>query len=347
MRRISLIVLVLLIAVVVAALLAPWKVWLETRLKQEAQDRSVAVEFSIEQVGLHGITFVDVSFAQLPFTIDKVTASYSLLDLLQGQLQTIEAPELMLKMGKQRIIAKDAVIRFEQPKAGSWHMKDISVSDAPLPLLAGEGKFSLQDSFAASGTLISADKSYYARFNSDDELLVISEAAMPYKGGVISTKNARVPLKENKPTAAVLQVKNMPLDALMKLITQDRATATGEVSGMVPLTIGRDGSISIGTGLLKTASGGVISVQPEVLPSDNQQVGLVRDVLKNFSYTQLSMDVKSLPHDKLSILLQLSGNNPQVYNGREIKLNVHLTGNLIELVQQSILPLNDPNRYLE
>lgn len=76
-------------------------------------------------------------------------------------------------------------------------------------------------------------------------------------------------------------------------------------------------------------------------------MALVRDILKNFHYTNFAMGINSGKDDKLSMLLQLSGNNPEVYNGREVKLNVNLTGDLLSVIRQSMMSVSDPQQLMK
>ena len=133
----------------------------------------------------------------------------------------------------------------------------------------------------------------------------------------------------------------------MQTLTGSKATATGGVSGTVPLTIGRDGSFRIGNSALTADGPGVIALSPEAIPGDNPQVALVRDVLKNLHYTVLSLGLDSTPGGKLTAVLVVEGKNPDVEKGRTIKLQVHLSGDLLELLSQNLKLMTDPKTFLE
>ena len=58
-------------------------------------------------------------------------------------------------------------------------------------------------------------------------------------------------------------------------------------------------------------------------------------------------EVKDSQEDKSKITLTLEGNNPEAFEGRPIKLNVNIGGDVLPLIQQSILPLNDVKQLLD
>lgn len=177
--------------------------------------------------------------------------------------------------------------------------------------------------------------------------VTITEASARWNGGTLSTENAQAFWAGGKRLEANLQVRRVPLQALLSGLTAGRASASGLVSGDIPLAVDDKGHITFGAGQFKTTEPGTIKVAEGAIPGDNEQVTVVREVLANFHYNVFSMQVSGGEHDKLSILLSLSGHNPDAYNGREVKLNVRLTGDVINLIQQSLLPSADPRRFLE
>ena len=177
--------------------------------------------------------------------------------------------------------------------------------------------------------------------------LSIKSASARWQGGTLSTQNASVSWKGDERLRATVSVRQLPLDALLKALTSGHASATGLVSGELPLVVYSDNSFSVRGASLNAASGGTIALSPDAIPGDNAQVELVTSVLGNFHYDQLSLSLESDKAKQLSMLLQLSGNNPDMYNGREVKLNVRLTGDVLSFLQQSVLPMGDPKQFLE
>ena len=175
----------------------------------------------------------------------------------------------------------------------------------------------------------------------------LAEAHARWGGGTLSARDAALSWAGDERLKANIEIDRVPLSGLMQMLTGGRADATGNVSGRLPLTVYADGTFSVQGSRLAATDAGTLTLAPDAIPGDNEQVGLVRDVLKNFHYRQLVMTMDSEKDKKLSMLLSLSGNNPDVYNGREIKLNVRLTGDLISLLQQSVFPMTDPKQLLK
>lgn len=197
-------------------------------------------------------------------------------------------------------------------RSGQWQAKGIRVlqdSSGLLPMQA-HGDFSLRENPSVR----------------------IVRAVGAWGQGVVSVDNIVIPLSGNINVAATLQVKEVQLNALMQLLTNGRASASGVVSGRLPLRI-VDGTVRINTGQIQAIGGGVLSIAPEAVPGGGQQMDLLRQMLSDFHYQEFALTMNSGKDDKLSILLSLRGNNPAVYNGRETKLNVRLTGDVISILQ--------------
>ena len=164
--------------------------------------------------------------------------------------------------------------------------------------------------------------------------------SMPWNGGTIAVNNVNIPLSGTKAFTVPIEIKSVSVDALLQPLTGKRATATGTVSGTLPLTIKPDGYAFL-PGSLSAEQPGTIIMAPDAIPVDNAQLDLLRDVMKDFHYKLLSLGVDNDKKNRLSVTLSLEGNNPAVYNGRPVKLNVHLGGDVLDFVRSS-MSLNDP-----
>jgi hypothetical protein len=335
----------------------------------EAQLRRAAVaygfeqlSFSVESVGARGITFAGISLpGAVPLRVDKVTIDYSLMKLLQGDVHQITIPEVDIEKDGVKLTAQKLLVEFfpreGMKRHGLWKLESLTIAHESLPLapLVGAGEWGVEDSrIRVSGEFKSQDESQQAIFGLDyksDDLehshLALMRVKLPWNGGQVLVQDARIDLQPGKAMRIPVRISNVPLSEVLKVATANRATATGMVSGTVPVIIGADGQVSIGTGKLQTAGVGVITLAPDAIPGDNAQVALVRDIMQNFHYTQFSLALESGKNEQLSILLSLSGNNPDVHNGREVKLNVNLSGDLLDLLRQSIMPLADPKQLLK
>lgn len=244
-----------------------------------------------------------------------------------------------------------------QSWSGSWTIDAITVSGLPvaLPPLNGRGTITATAERATlEGTLASADNSHRIQFRlpyrfdaPEATTLTITSARLPWNGGVLSTSGATVPLGAEKPIHLVLRLEAIALDQLMASLTGDAAKGTGTVSGRIPLSVLPDGTVRFGNASLNADAPGTLAVSPEIIPGDNPQVGLVRDILKNLHYSLLSMRVENRPDNRLAVFLTVEGMNPEVAGLRPVRLNVQLNGDLLQLVTHSIMTLTNPETLLK
>lgn len=275
---------------------------------------------------------------------------------------TYDASQLTLAMGETSLSTSDTHIHATLDESaatwkGEWSIAALSLGGVPmvLPPLDAKGNVTLTaDTATAGGTLVSADKSYRAAFALTYPLaepqkakLTLTTARVPWNGGVLSVKNVALPMGSKRAFSFTLNVDHVSLATLMQSLTGDKASGTGAVSGSIPVTIAANGEVSFGEANLKAEEPGVIALAPEVIPGDNPQVVLVRDILKNLHYSLLSMRLENRPNKKLALLLSVEGKNPDVAGARDVRLNVQLNGDLLQLVQQSIMTLTDPKQLLE
>lgn len=364
MKKTRAILLILLAALAVGATAAYYygREWIEEALLHAAAERGLEAAFEVEAVGPGGITLARIDFGKtFPLAIDRVTVGYSLPDLLEGRLRDLSADEMIVRIGKREILARDARATFSPSPQGAWRgewsVASVEMAGLPLelPALAGSGAFAVEDGgVEAEGTFASADRNVRAEFEVDydtgkpeQSALTVKEAHLPWNEGALSTRNAVIPLSEGRQAAATVEAQAVSLGLLLHRLTDGRAQATGTVSGRVPLRIGGDGTFTVSGGRLTADAPGTISLQPGALPGGGDQIRIVTDVLADFHYRALAMTIDSDKDGKLSLLLSVEGSNPAVYEGRAVKLNVHLTGDVLSLLQQSIMPLNDPGQFLE
>lgn len=315
--------------------------------------------------------------ARIPF--ERVKIEDSLLNIIFGSAKlslpldlewqkspqshlTYKSDNLVFKFNALEVAAGnltlDAYINESNSAwAAPWTLKNVMVqgTSIPIPAMNGEGTLSVDQARAEiKGKLISDDKLWQAEFNmnynfaaSEKSNLTIVHAGMPWKEGRIDVRNVKIPLTGASPIKITLQIEKVSVQELMESLTGDRIVATGKVSGSLPLIIGRDGKLTILPANLKSEGPGTISMPPDVIPGNNEQVALVRQILEDLNYTGLSIALKNDDSGRLGILMSFEGNNPDVYNGRPVKLNVNLTGDVIEFIQQNVMLLTSPEQFLK
>lgn len=273
-----------------------------------------------------------------------------------------EGKDLAFKFGALDVTSEalilDASIHENNSEwMGSWELQTIKVQGTSIhiPVMRGSGTLSLgQAQTDIKGKLRSEDKLWQVDFAvnynfsaSEKSNLTILQAGMPWKEGRIDLRNVKIPLLGKAPIKMTLQIEKVSVQELMESLTGDRIAATGKVSGSLPLIIARDGKITVLPGNLKSVGPGTISMPPDVIPGNNEQVALVRQILEDLNYTGLSISLKNDETGRLGIMMSFEGNNPDVYNGRPVKLNVNLTGDVIEFIQQNMLLLTNPEQFIE
>ncbi len=352
---------ILLVLLVAGTVVAPWKEWVERGLKSELNARGIhGLEFTVSALSPEGITLKDITFGD-GLTLDEMTVAYKVFDLARGQLNTLNASRLAMIAGDKEIIATDVALVFNPADAGKWNGTwavggiEISKSPYPVPPLAGAGDFTAStEKIDAGGKLYNDDKSYHGEFNVDYKIndpsssyATITRASLPWSGGTVSVKNGRVTFAGNTRFSGNLAVEGVLLDALLRSLTGDKANATGVVAGSIPLAIEADGTPIIKPSTLSAAGGGQIVMASDAIPGDNEQLGVLRGVLGNFQYKTLAINLASDGERKLSAKLVIEGSNPDMYEGRPVKLNVQLKGDVLDLLRQSVPALTDPGQLLK
>jgi hypothetical protein len=171
--------------------------------------------------------------------------------------------------------------------------------------------------------------------------MLVKHLEFPWGGGHIAVDALNLPLAMNKPIAVKIQLHEVQLATLLQEIGEDKVKAVGKISGMLPVTYHPNGQITLQQGVAEALEAGTLFVSPDLLPGDNAQLALARGTLENFHYTKLQIRVSSPDGKKSAIHLMLEGRNPNATDARPVKLNINLTGDILPLIQQSLLPFND------
>lgn len=363
MKKHTLFILLAVAAVGTAISMLPWEVWVKERVQSEMARRGLGqVDFTIDSIGLTEVVLTDIRLQHgLPLSINMLVIDYSLADLLRGRPDKIHASEIWVSLGKRTVAGYDAALAFVPAPSGvlqaTWLVREMQVAEIPLelPPLAGSGTALMeQEKIKVDGSFSSQDKStqttfsvHYDRNDAAHSRLVLHTFLLPWGGGKIVMREAIFPLSAGKESTITLQVQSVSLSAVLDAATQHRAQATGTISGSVPVTVRGQAPFTVHNGRLAAEGPGIITLAPDAIPGDNAQLALVREVLGNFHYRQLTMEIDSDKDRKLSLMLRLEGNNPNAYGGKPVKLNVHLTGDVLSFLQQSVMPLADPQQLLK
>lgn len=344
-----------------AVMFLPWQHWFASELREQLAQRGLSeLRFEVGGAGLGTVTFNDIGYGNpSPFNMAWLTAGYDATELARGRVREIRTGPFIYRRGGIMLGFAGAEMKqvpHDDAMHGTWAIRDIATGGLPvlLPVLQGQGTLKLDDGLFLEGTLQSADASHKAVFDmvlpegEEGEAAVrIKSLTLPWNGGTLRLRPVTYPLTGTGPVTLTLELSRVSLQHLMQLAVGESAQASGRISGQVPVTVARDGSFTLGKGNLQTDDNGVISLPAAAIPGDHPKVEVVREILKNFHYTDFSLTLRSDEPDKLSMLLSLKGNNPEVYNGRSVNLNVNLTGDLLNLLEQGMVTMTDPRQLLK
>jgi hypothetical protein len=138
---------------------------------------------------------------------------------------------------------------------------------------------------------------------------------------------------------------NLDLKDILDTASKGKIKGKGKISGSFPIVYNSDGSFIVKGGQAQEEGGGIISVSPEILSGDSKELTFARTAMENFHYTKIKISV-SYKDNKEYINLKIEGKNPEAKEGRAVKLNVSLTGDIFSIIQQSLIPLNDVKKLL-
>ncbi|MFH1159275.1 MAG: YdbH domain-containing protein [Pseudomonadota bacterium] len=334
----------------------PWKNFAANKMQSFLEARGVqGVRFTLSDLGFHEAILQDITAGNL--SLKTLAVRYSLLDFLPGKLPglTINGLSFALRSDDPEVKASIAYgyvqVKMTRPDhwEGNWRLYDVQAGSGETEMPALEGRGTLKaggGALSLSGRFKSADDAWQAEFNFEtpSNKLTLIHATLPWKGGTLTVRDASIPLAGKQPVRLVLQVQQVSVDALMQALTGEKVSATGSVSGDLPVVIGQDGSFSFGKGELRANGPGTITLPADAIPGDNEQVALTRDILKNFHYGTLSISVSG---GAAPLLMALEGNNPDMYDGQPVKINVRLGGDVLDFIRQNMIFLTDPKSMLK
>ncbi|MGN7437661.1 MAG: intermembrane phospholipid transport protein YdbH family protein [Alcanivorax sp.] len=231
---------------------------------------------------------------------------------------------------------------------GTWKVSKLDVSDGAH--FNGSGDLTVsQEVLTISGSALDKANQINISFafeypfaKPEAAKLKIIKASMPWGNGLISTSNAIVSILAKGNITMPVYINKVSVDEVMKIMTGEYVKATGTISGHVPVIIDQGGNISLGKGSLKADQDGSLFMPPDVIPGGGQQIEMTRDILKNFNYNQLQVDISEEGADEIAILLALKGSNPNVQNGRAVHLNVRLGGDVLEFIRSNVIMVTQP-----
>lgn len=343
-----------------------WKIGGLEGLKPSTSAGNTPFLFDSVALRRHLPEYTQLNIAQLSLN----QAEKSIQIALEGEISLRPQIVLNLKTNGIHLDAKPYqlatsafpfTLKFDEPSRqwqGKAQIEGIKIRGLtfPLPLLRLQSDFTLaEDRTQAQLDFRDKRKSYIASLKlniptakPDSGSLRIQRLQFPWGGGRISAASFMMPLQRpTKPISTSLKLENIDLSELAEQFGGNQMEASGKINGVLPITYYPDGSIRIQKGTAAAQESGTLSLSPELLPGENKELELTRNLLKNFQYTRLEMGISVEKNEESAIRLSLAGRNPDVLNGKQVKLNITLTGDVLPMLRQSFLPFKDIKQLLE
>jgi hypothetical protein len=164
--------------------------------------------------------------------------------------------------------------------------------------------------------------------------LRLHEATARFAGGRISVAEAVIDI--SRPHNFVdVGVDNLDLELLLNLLQVEDVSATGRMSGTIPVDIA-DAGVAINNGQLAAQGPGVLRVRSEAAASAlggaGEQVALMLSALEDFRYDALSATLDVAGDGDAAVMIHMQGHNPAVLDGYPFAINTGLSGNLTKLL---------------
>ncbi len=204
----------------------------------------------------------------------------------------------------------------------------IGALDIGIPLLNGRAEFQLKRDGRIEGALRELD----------------------FFGGRIETEAFTIPKSFDGFTVPLL-VNGAELEDLLQLVQPQDLDTTGTLNGRIPIVV-ENGQVIIRGGVLESADGGGhIRYRPDKeirsgLGSANEGMDLLLQIVDDFTYESARVTLDEDAFGDVAFRFQIKGNNPSVYKGIPVHLNVAVDGPLRKIVSQGLKTYALPERLL-
>lgn len=134
-----------------------------------------------------------------------------------------------------------------------------------------------------------------------------------------------------------LELSNWQLDRVLALYQQEGLSGGGLFNGRLPVRIG-SGGVAVSDGYIRSEPpGGVIhydiGAAGRSVSTRVEELGMALKLLDNFVYDNLAADVSLAADGQLNLGVNLSGRNPDEFEGRPVNFNIHVEDNLYNLLR--------------
>ncbi len=167
----------------------------------------------------------------------------------------------------------------------------------------------------------------------DNGKVDVQDLDIAIAGGVLRTR-ALIDPAEMSSVDGSIQAQSIDLEELLRLIGVEGLKGTGRITGTVPIRI-RNGRVAVVDGRLQAEGPGVLrysgTALQEQLSARKDTVGTVAQVLSNFHYKELSIELDKSADGPGTILLRMEGSNPRVLEGHPFSFNISIESDFNKL----------------
>lgn len=163
--------------------------------------------------------------------------------------------------------------------------------------------------------------------------LKIVDAAWPFADGKLMLVSSGKGVTASN-AEFMLTVDNVDLATLFEIVDVPGLRATGHIGGSVPIAI-RNGDPVLLDGAIAAREEGIIVYRGAAADAaSTEQTKLLTDALQNFHYTELKGGLSGNANGDVTLLLNLRGANPDLYDGYPFAINVKLEGSLADILRR-------------
>jgi hypothetical protein len=203
----------------------------------------------------------------------------------------------------------------------------VGLIDAGVPLTDGEIRFGIQ------GDRLSVTKTEWSWAGG-------TLRAAPFEAGMSSADRT-----------IVLVAEDVDLRQLLSLAAIDGLSASGNLSGSLPVHISPD-AISVEEGRLETTGPGSLRYDPDDPPAflagdPGSSTDMLLKALTDFRYDSLVLSVDGQDGGEMTLSFAIRGSNPSFYDGYPVALNLNVGGALDTILRRGLATYRIPSAVQE
>ncbi|MEM8590696.1 MAG: YdbH domain-containing protein [Pseudomonadota bacterium] len=169
--------------------------------------------------------------------------------------------------------------------------------------------------------------------------LAVSELGFDWAGGQVSAEPFSFDI-DNINTEVTLQARGVSLEEILLEFPVEDLSASGILDGTLPTRLQGD-AVFVDNGRLQTRGPGVIRYAPQESGDVGEQgLQIFFDAVRNFHYERVAVTLDGDSIGDLALGFEIVGNNPDLYGGYPIDLNVNVSGDLADILRQSVRVLS-------